>query len=147
MVCAVNDPRHPKYTATNPKRTLPPQVRPKAARLPQRQRCPARCSHKYCQWGASIGQVWTRHLAPAAPASRPSLPTQFHDCACHADSALQFLSLPSALNEVRVGLHLQGSVSGGEGGRNSYSNTHRIFVYRGETELRSAKRRCRWNLW
>ena len=37
---------------------------------------------------ASIGQVWTRHLAPAAPASRPSLPTQFHDCACHADSAL-----------------------------------------------------------
>ena len=22
--------------------------------------------------GASIGQVWTRHLAPAAPASRPS---------------------------------------------------------------------------
>ena len=48
--------------------------------------------------GASIGQVWTRHLAPAAPASRPSLPTQFHDCACHADSALQFLSLPSALN-------------------------------------------------
>ena len=59
--------------------------------------------------GASIGQVWTRHLAPAAPASRPSLPTQFHDCACHADSALQFLSLPSALNGVRVGLLLQGS--------------------------------------
>ena len=46
--------------------------------------------------GASIGQVWTRHLAPAAPASRPSLPTQFLDCACHADSALQFVSLPSA---------------------------------------------------
>ena len=44
-------------------------------------------------WGGSIGQVWTRHLAPAAPASRPSLPTQFHDCACHTDSALQFLSL------------------------------------------------------
>jgi hypothetical protein len=43
---------------------------------------------------SSIGQVWTRHLAPATPASRPSLPTQFHDCACHADSALQFLSLP-----------------------------------------------------
>ena len=40
---------------------------------------------------ASIGQVWTRHLAPAAPASRPSLPTQFHDCSCHADSALQFV--------------------------------------------------------
>ena len=59
--------------------------------------------------GGSIGQVWTRHLAPAAPASQPSLPTQFHDCACHADSALQFLSLPSALNGVRVGLHLQGS--------------------------------------
>ena len=56
-----------------------------------------------------MGQVWTRHLAPAAPASRPSLPTQCHDCACHADSALQFLSLPSALNGVRVGLHLQGS--------------------------------------
>ena len=36
--------------------------------------------------GASIGQVWTHHLAPAAPASRPSLPTQFHDCACHSDS-------------------------------------------------------------
>ena len=45
--------------------------------------------------GASIGQVWTRHLAPAAPASRPSLPTQFHDCSCHADSALQFV--PSLL--------------------------------------------------
>ena len=44
---------------------------------------------------ASIGQVWTRHLAPAAPASRPSLPTQFHDCSCHADSALQFV--PSLL--------------------------------------------------
>ena len=28
--------------------------------------------------GASIGQVWTRHLAPAAPASRPSSPSQFH---------------------------------------------------------------------
>ena len=40
--------------------------------------------------GASIGQVWTRHLAPAAPASRPSSPSQFHDCACHSDSALQF---------------------------------------------------------
>ena len=58
---------------------------------------------------ASIGQVCTRHLAPAAPASRPSLPTQFHDCACHSDSALQFYSLPSALNGVRVGLPLQGS--------------------------------------
>ena len=43
-------------------------------------------------WGwASIGHVWTRHLAPAAPASRPSSPSQFHDCPCHADSALQFL--------------------------------------------------------
>ena len=41
--------------------------------------------------GASIGQVWTRHLAPAAPASRPSSPSQFHDCPCHADSALQFV--------------------------------------------------------
>ena len=40
---------------------------------------------------ASIGQVWTRHLAPAAPASRPSSPSQFHDCPCHADSALQFV--------------------------------------------------------
>ena len=58
---------------------------------------------------ASKGQVWTRHLAPAAPASRPSLPTQFHDCACHSDSAMQFLSLPSALNGVRVGLLPQGS--------------------------------------
>ena len=47
--------------------------------------------------GASIGQVWTRHLAPAAPASRPSLPTQFHDCSCHADSVLQFF--PSLLPE------------------------------------------------
>ena len=45
--------------------------------------------------GASIGQVWTRHLAPAAPASRPSSPTQFHVCPCHADSALQFV--PSLL--------------------------------------------------
>ena len=45
--------------------------------------------------GASIGQVWTCHLAPAAPASRPSSPTQFHDCSCHADSALQFV--PSLL--------------------------------------------------
>ena len=53
--------------------------------------------------GALIGQVWTRHLAPAAPASRPSLPTQFLDCACHSDSALQFLSLPSALNGVELG--------------------------------------------
>ena len=43
------------------------------------------------QRGASIGQVWTRHLAPAAPASRPSSPSQFHDCPCHADSALQFV--------------------------------------------------------
>ena len=34
--------------------------------------------------------------------------TQFLDCACHSDSALQFLSLPSALNGVRVGLLLQG---------------------------------------
>ena len=47
-------------------------------------------------WGghwqrASIGQVWTRHLAPAAPASPPSSPSQFHDCPCHADSALQFV--------------------------------------------------------
>ena len=40
---------------------------------------------------ASIGQVWTRHLAPAAPASRPSSPSQCHDCPCHADSALQFV--------------------------------------------------------
>ena len=40
---------------------------------------------------ASIGQVWTRHLAPAAPASRPSSPSQFHDCPCHADTALQFV--------------------------------------------------------
>ena len=47
--------------------------------------------------GASIGQVWTRHLAPAAPASQPSLPTQFHDCSCHADSVLQFF--PSLLPE------------------------------------------------
>ena len=39
--------------------------------------------------------MWTRHLAPAAPASRRSLPTQFHDCSCHADSALQFF--PSLL--------------------------------------------------
>ena len=61
-----------------------------------------------CVW-ASIGRVWTRHLAPAAPASRPSLPTQFLDCACHSDSALQFLSLPFALDGVRVGLPLQGS--------------------------------------
>ena len=53
--------------------------------------------------GASIGQVWTRHLAPAAPASRPSLPTQFHDCACHSDSAMLFLSLPSALNGNELG--------------------------------------------
>ena len=67
-------------------------------------------------FGASIGQVWTRHLAPAAPASRPSSPSQFLDCACHADSAMQFLSLPSALNGVRVGLLLQGSGLGGPGG-------------------------------
>ena len=68
--------------------------------------------------GASIGLVWTRHLAPAAPASRPSLPSQFLDCACHSDSAMQFLSLPSALNGVRVGLPLQGSGHrrGGGGG-------------------------------
>ena len=44
--------------------------------------------------GASIGQVWTRHLAPAAPASQPSSPSQFHDCACHADSALPFCPFP-----------------------------------------------------
>ena len=61
---------------------------------------------------ASIGQVWTRHLAPAAPASRPSSPSQFHDCACHSDSALQFLSLPSALN----GRPLGRSPLGGGGG-------------------------------
>ena len=68
---------------------------------------------------ASIGQVWTRHLAPAAPASRPSLPTQFLDCACHSDSAMQFLSLSSALNGARVGLPLQGSGRAGglAGGR------------------------------
>ena len=63
---------------------------------------------KTCVW-ASIGKVWPRHLAPAAPASRPSLPTQFYNCACHADGATQFLSLPSELNGARVGLHLQGS--------------------------------------
>ena len=45
---------------------------------------------RVARW-ASIGQVWTRHLAPAAPASRPSSPSQFHDCPCHADSALQFV--------------------------------------------------------
>ena len=32
--------------------------------------------------GGSIGQVCTRHCAPAAPASRPSSPTQLHDCPC-----------------------------------------------------------------
>ena len=51
-------------------------------------------------WGASKGQVWTRHLAPAAPASQPSLPTQFHDCACHTDSALQFLGGGGGLGAV-----------------------------------------------
>ena len=55
--------------------------------------------------GISIGQVCTRHCAPAAPASRPSSPTQFHDCPCHADRS----SLPSFLDGVRVGLLLQGS--------------------------------------
>ena len=28
------------------------------------------------------GQVWTRHEAPAAPASQALLPTQFHTCSC-----------------------------------------------------------------
>ena len=55
--------------------------------------------------GASIGQVCTRHCAPAAPASRPSSPTRIHDCPCHADSS----SLPSFLEGVGVGLLLQGS--------------------------------------
>ena len=55
----------------------------------------ARSHHPPWTPGASIGQVWTRHLAPAAPASRPSSPSQFHDCLCHADSALQFV--PSLL--------------------------------------------------
>ena len=32
---------------------------------------------------ASKGQVWTRHLAPAAPAARPSSPSQFHVCPVH----------------------------------------------------------------
>ena len=55
--------------------------------------------------GASIGQVCTRHCAPAVPGSRPSSPTQIHDCPCHADSS----SLPSSLDGVRVGVLLQGS--------------------------------------
>ena len=55
--------------------------------------------------GGSIGQVCTRHCAPAAPGSRPSSPTQIHDCPCHAHS----WSLPSSLDGIRVGLLLQGS--------------------------------------
>ena len=62
---------------------------------------------------ASIGQVWTRHLAPAAPASRPSSPSQFHDCSCHADSALQFV--PSLL--PGWGKSRAASTAPGEGGR------------------------------
>jgi len=38
---------------------------------------------------AAKGQVWTRHLAPAAPASRPSLPSQFHLCPLHPQPTLQ----------------------------------------------------------
>ena len=34
-------------------------------------------------WGASNGQLWARHLAPAAPAPRPCLPSQFHMCPLH----------------------------------------------------------------
>ena len=32
--------------------------------------------------GGLKSQVWTRHEAPAAPATRPSLPTPFHSCSC-----------------------------------------------------------------
>ena len=71
---------------------------------PMYPRSPGPLGHGVPVSGASIGQVWTRHLAPAAPASRPSSPSQFLDCACHSDSALQFLSLPSALNGVGGGL-------------------------------------------
>ena len=85
----------PPRSCTDPPPRVPPQPRPFGTR----------CARE----GASKGQVWTRHLAPAAPASRPSLPTQFHDCACHADSALQFLSLPSALSRASAGVRLSGS--------------------------------------
>ena len=62
------------------------------------------------QRGASglQGQVWTCHQAPTAPATRPSLPTQFHLCACLRDSSIQFISLTSA-NGVRAGGVLLGS--------------------------------------
>ena len=66
--------------------TLSPRcsLRPRLSPLPG---CVAPC----VGGGSSIGQVCTRHCAPAAPASRPSSPTQFHDCPCHADSASQFV--------------------------------------------------------
>ena len=54
------------------------------------------------------GQVWTRHEAPAAPASRPSLPSQFHRCSCLSASSIQFRSLTSR-NRVRAGGRLLGS--------------------------------------
>ena len=64
--------------------------------------------------GASIGQVWTRHLAPAAPASRPSSPSQFHDCPCHADSALQFVpSLVPGWGKSRAASTVEGGGGGG----------------------------------
>ena len=43
-------------------------------------------------WGLN-GQVWTRHLAPAASASRPSLPSPFHSCSCLLDNSIQCHSL------------------------------------------------------
>ena len=41
------------------------------------------------------GQVWTRHQAPTAPATRPSSLTQFHLYACLRDSPIQFIFLTS----------------------------------------------------
>ena len=51
--------------------------------------------------------MWTRPLAPAAPASRPSSPSQFH-CSCLLESSIQCHSLTS-LNRARVGGGLLGS--------------------------------------
>ena len=56
---------------------------------PKRIGCLGICCIMLCccgdRHGASIGQVWTRHLAPAVPAfTRPSLPPQFTACStCH----------------------------------------------------------------
>ena len=49
----------------------------------------------------------TRHSAPAAPASGPSLPSQSHSCPCRWNSSIRFSSL-TALNWATAGGRLLG---------------------------------------